>query len=129
MRLSGVSTLEVPMRIFLVWIFNAMALIAVAYLLPGIKVDGFVSALVAALVLGLVNTLIRPLLVLLTLPITVLTLGFFILMINGFLFWFVGSVLNGFVVDGYWTAVIGAILYSIFSWAMSTLLPGKKATS
>jgi putative membrane protein len=129
MRLSGVSTLEVPMRIFLVWIFNAMALIAVAYLLPGIKVDGFTSALIAALVLGLVNTLIRPLLVLLTLPITVLTLGFFILLINGFLFWFVGSVLKGFVVDGYWTAVIGAILYSIFSWAMSTLLPGTKATS
>ena len=114
------------MRIILVWIFNAMALIAVAYFLPGIKVDGFPSALVAALVLALVNTLIRPLLVLLTLPITVLTLGFFILLINGFLFWFTGSVLKGFVVDGYWTAVLGAILYSIFSWAMATLLPGTK---
>ena len=115
------------MRILLVWIFNAMALIAVAYLLPGIKVDGFGSALIAALVLGLVNTLIRPLLVLLTLPITVLTLGLFILLINGFLFWFVGSVLKGFAVEGYWVAVLGAILYSVFSWAMSTLLPGKKA--
>ena len=114
------------MRIILVWIFNAMALIAVAYLLPGIKVDGFPSALVAALVLALVNTLIRPLLVLLTLPITVLTLGFFILLINGFLFWFTGSVLKGFVVEGYWVAVLGAILYSIFSWAMAMLLPGTK---
>ena len=114
------------MRIILVWIFNAMALIAVAYFLPGIKVDGFPSALVAALVLALVNTLIRPLLVLLTLPITVLTLGFFILLINGFLFWFTGSVLKGFVVEGYWVAVLGAILYSIFSWAMATLLPGTK---
>ena len=117
------------MRILLLWIFNSMALIAVAYLLPGIKVDGFVSALIAALVLGLVNTLIRPLLVLLTLPITVLTLGFFILLINGFLFWFVGSVLKGFVVEGYWVAVLGAVLYSVFSWAMSTLLPSKKAAS
>ena len=114
------------MRIILVWIFNALALIAVAYFLPGIKVDGFPSALVAALVLALVNTLIRPLLVLLTLPITVLTLGFFILLINGFLFWFTGSVLKGFVVEGYWVAVLGAILYSIFSWAMATLLPGTK---
>ena len=103
------------MRILLVWIFNAMALIAVAYLLPGIKVDGFGSALIAALVLGLVNALIRPLLVLLTLPITVLTLGFFILLINGFLFWFTGSVLKGFVVEGYWVAVLGAVLYSLFS--------------
>ena len=117
------------MRILLLWIFNAMALIAVAYFLPGIKVDGFVSALIAALVLGLVNTLIRPLLVLLTLPITVLTLGFFIFLINGFLFWFVGSVLKGFVVEGYWVAVLGAVLYSVFSWAMSTLLPSKKAAS
>ena len=117
------------MRILLLWIFNAMALIAVAYLLPGIKVDGFVAALIAALVLGLVNTLIRPLLVLLTLPITVLTLGFFILLINGFLFWFVGSVLKGFVVEGYWVAVLGAVLYSVFSWAMSSLLPSNKAAS
>ena len=117
------------MRILLLWIFNAMALIAVAYLLPGIKVDGFVSALIAALVLGLVNTLIRPLLVLLTLPITVLTLGVFIFLINGFVFWFVGSVLKGFVVEGYWVAVLGAVLYSVFSWAMSTLLPSKKAAS
>ena len=117
------------MRILLLWIFNSMALIAVAYLLPGIKVDGFVSALIAALVLGLVNTLIRPLLVLLTLPITLLTLGFFILLINGFLFWFVGSVLKGFVVEGYWVAVLGAVLYSVFSWAMCTLLPSKKVAS
>ena len=114
------------MRILLVWIFNAMALIAVAYFLPGIKVDGFVAALVAALVLGLVNTLIRPILVVLTLPITIVTVGLFILAINGFLFWFVGSVLKGFSVANFWYGVGGALLYSIFLWAMSNLLPQSK---
>jgi putative membrane protein len=115
------------MRWLLMWIFNAAALIAVAYFLPGIKVDGFTSALVAALILGLVNTLIRPVLVLLTLPITVITLGLFILLINGFLFWFVGSVLRGFTVADFWWGVGGALLYSVFSWALSSLLPKKSA--
>jgi putative membrane protein len=113
----------VAMKLLLAWVFNAMALIAVAYFAPGISVDGFGSALLAALVLGLVNTLIRPLLVLLTLPITLLTLGLFILAINGFLFWFAGSVLKGFVVAGFWDGVVGAILYSIFSWALASLIP------
>lgn len=116
------------MRLLLIWIFNAAALIAVTYLLPGITVDGFGSALIAALVLGLINTLVRPLLVLLTLPITVVTLGLFLLIINGFLFWFVGSVLKGFVVQGFWVGVLGAFLYSVFSWALATLLPGNKPT-
>ena len=111
------------MRLLLAWVFNAMALIAVAYLVPGIRVDGFGAALVAALFLGLVNTLLRPVLVILTLPITLVTLGLFILVINGFLFWFVGSVLNGFTVSGFWNGVAGAILYSVFSWAMATLIP------
>lgn len=114
------------MRLLLIWVFNASALIAVAYFLPGIKVEGFGAALVAALILGLVNTLIRPVLVLLTLPITLLTLGLFILVINGFLFWFVGSVLTGFTVAGLWYGVGGALLYSVFSWALATLLPVRK---
>jgi putative membrane protein len=117
---------EVQMRWLLMWIFNAAALIAVAYFLKGIHVDNFTSALVAALILGLVNTLIRPVLVLLTLPITVITLGLFILVINGFLFWFVGSVLRGFTVADFWWGVGGALLYSVFSWALSSLLPKKE---
>ena len=107
----------------LIWLCNALALLAVAYLLPGINVDGFASALIAALVLGLINTLIRPLLILLTLPITVLTLGLFILIINGLLFWFAGSVLRGFEVSGFWVGVMGALLYSIISSALSLLIP------
>lgn len=111
------------MRLLLIWLCNALALLAVAYLLPGVRVDGFSSALIAALVLGLVNTLLRPLLILLTLPVTVLTLGLFILIINGLLFWFAGSVLKGFEVSGFWVAVMGALLYSILSSIFSLLIP------
>jgi putative membrane protein len=110
------------MGLLLVWLVNALALMAVAYLLPGIRVDGFVTALVAALVLGLVNAVIRPLLILLTLPATLLTLGLFIFVINGLLFWCVGSFLEGFHVEGFWPGVFGAIGYSVVSWALSGLL-------
>ena len=102
------------MTLLLIWILNALALIAVANFVPGIRVDGFTDALIAAFFLGLVNTLIRPLLILLTLPATLITLGLFIFVINGLLFWFVGSVLRGFVVEGFWPGVMGAVLYSIF---------------
>ncbi|MEO6423152.1 MAG: phage holin family protein [Candidatus Nitrotoga sp.] len=110
------------MRIILIWIINALALLAVAYLLPGIHVNGFISALIAALVLGLINTLLRPLLILFTLPVTVLSLGLFILVINGLLFWFAGSVLEGFEVNGFWAGVMGALLYSALSFFLSLLL-------
>jgi putative membrane protein len=97
-----------------------MALIAVANFVPGIHVDGFMAAFIAAFVLGLVNTLIRPFFLVLTLPVTVLTLGLFILVINGLMFWFAGSILRGFVVEDFWAGVFGAVLYSIFSWALSS---------
>lgn len=107
----------------LVWILNAVALLAVAYLLPGIAVVSFGSALIAALVLGLVNMLVKPVLVLLTLPITVVTLGLFLIVINALLFWFVGSVLEGFQVNGFWWAVGGTILYSFISGLLTKLIP------
>ncbi|MEP7209149.1 MAG: phage holin family protein [Casimicrobiaceae bacterium] len=110
------------MRLLLVWLINAVALFALPYLLPSIQVAGFGAALIAALVLGLINTLIRPVLVLLTLPVTVLTLGLFIFVINGLLFWAVGSWLHGFHVAGFWSGVFGAIVYSIISWLLSSLL-------
>jgi putative membrane protein len=114
------------MRLLLVWLINAIALMAVAYLLPGIAVANFITALIAALVLGLVNAVIKPIVILLTLPATLLTLGLFIFVINGLLFWFVGSFIEGFVVSGFWWGVIGAIAYSIVSWALSALIPSKK---
>ncbi len=107
------------MKLLTIWILNALALIAVANFVPGIHVDGFAAALVAAFLLGLVNALIRPLLLLLTLPVTLVTLGLFIFVINGLLFWFVGSVLRDFVVDSFWHGILGALLYSLFSWALS----------
>jgi putative membrane protein len=110
------------MKLLLVWLINTVSLIAVAYLMPNISVSSFVTALVAALVLGLVNAVIRPILILLTLPATILTLGLFIFVINGLLFWLVGSFIEGFVVGGFWAGVFGAIIYSLISWALSALL-------
>ncbi len=115
-------------RLLIVWILNAAALMAVAYLMPSITVTNFVSALIAAFALGIVNTLIRPILTLLTLPISILTLGFFFLVINGFCFWMVGKVLNGFEVQGFWAAVLGGLLYGLIAWALAALIPfGKKS--
>ncbi|MCL2872345.1 MAG: phage holin family protein [Betaproteobacteria bacterium] len=114
------------MRILLVWLINAVALLLLPYVLPSISVSSFSSALIAALILGLVNALIRPILVLLTLPVTVLTLGLFILVINALLFWMVGSLFQGFHVGGFWSAFFGAIVYSLISWALSALILGEK---
>jgi putative membrane protein len=114
------------MRLLLVWLVNAVALLALPYVFPWVRVDSFFpTAVVAALVLGLVNTLIRPLLILLTLPATLLTLGLFIFVINGLLFWWFASFVEGFHVSGFWAAVFGAIVYSLISWALSALVPKK----
>lgn len=110
------------MRLVLIWIINAAALFAVPYLMDSVDVTSVGAALVAALVLGLVNTLVRPLLLLLTLPVTVLSLGLFIFVINGFMFWLVAKVVDGFHVDSFGYAILGALLYSVISWALSTLL-------
>ena len=112
--------MNMQLQLLLIWALNALALLAVANYVPGIHVAGFGSALIAAFFLGLVNALLRPLLLLLTLPVTVITLGLFIFVVNGALFWLVGSVLRGFVVDSFWSGVAGAVLYSIFSWALSS---------
>ncbi len=99
------------------WILNALALMGVAYLVPGIAVDSFWAALVAALVLGLVNALLRPILLILTLPVNILTLGLFTLVINGFLLWLVGTMVKGFTVTGLVPALLGALVL----WAVSML--------
>ena len=110
------------MRLILTWLINAAALFALPYLLHSVSVSNIGAALIAALVLGLVNTLIRPVLVLLTLPVTVLSMGLFILVINAVLFWAVAHLVDGFQVAGFWSAFIAAIVYSIISWALSALL-------
>jgi putative membrane protein len=114
--------LTLPMRLLLTWFINAAALFAVPYLMHSISVDSVGAALVAALLLGLVNTLIRPVLLVLTLPVTVLSLGLFIFVVNGLLFWLVSQLVSGFHVTGFLAAIGGALLYSVISWALSTLL-------
>jgi putative membrane protein len=109
-------------RFLLAWLVNTLALIAVAYLMPSITVSSFGAALIAALVLGLVNAIVRPVLVLLTLPVTILTLGLFIFVLNGLLFWMVASWLEGFHVAGFWSGVFGAILFILVSWLLSALV-------
>lgn len=110
------------MRLLITWLINAAALFALPYIMQSVRVESFISALIAALVLGLVNALIRPVLVVLTFPVTVITLGLFILVINGLLFWAVGNFVKGFHVAGFWPAVGAALLYSLISWALSSLI-------
>jgi putative membrane protein len=110
------------MRLLITWLINALALLALPYLMHTVTVSNFATALVAALFLGLVNTLIRPVLVLLTLPVTLVSMGLFILVINAFLFWLVAQVVEGFHVASFGSAFLAAILYSIISWALSTLI-------
>jgi putative membrane protein len=114
------------MRLLLVWVLNAIALLAVAYLYPGVQVQDWKSAAIAALVLGLANTIVKPILVILTLPVTLLTLGLFLFVINALLFWGVSEVVTGFHVNGFWAAMLGAILYSVIGWLLSQLIPDRK---
>ena len=100
-------------RLIARWVINAAALLLVAYLYPGVQVTSFFAALVAALVLGLVNAVIRPILVILTLPATILTLGLFLFVINALMFWAAASLLDGFNVAGFTAALIGSLLYSV----------------
>ena len=110
------------MKLLLAWVLNALALLAVAYLIPEIHVANFITALIAAVFIGLANILIKPILTVPTLPITIITLGLFILVINGLLFYAVGNLLQGFEVTTFTAGIIGAIAYSIISWLLSALL-------
>jgi len=115
------------MRLILTWLINAVALMALPYVFSSISVDSLWTAFVVAIVLGFVNAIIRPILILLTLPATLLTLGLFIFVINGLLFWAVGSFVPSFHVDGFWSGVFGAIVFSIISWVLSSIImPSKK---
>jgi putative membrane protein len=114
------------MHLLIRWIVNAAALMLVAYLYPGVAITSFGAALIAALVLGLVNAVVRPILVILTLPVTLLTLGLFLFVINALLFWFVAEVVQGFHVSGFGAALLGSILYSIITLLTSWLLFSRK---
>lgn len=109
------------MKILVKWLINALALIGVAYLLPSIDVSSFYIALIVAVILAVFNLLFKPLLVILTLPINIITLGLFTFVINGFLFWFTATFVQGFYVEGFGWAIIGAFIYSIISYIGNTL--------
>jgi putative membrane protein len=110
------------MRLILRWALNAVALMLLPELITDLRVDGYAAALISALLLGLVNALIRPLLILVTLPITVLTLGLFTLVINALLFWLVSNFVAGFHVPDFSTAFWGALVYSLLTWLVSLAL-------
>ena len=108
-------------------IVNAIALIVVAYVVPGVHVSGYVGALVAALILGIVNAILRPILLLISLPLEILTIGLFTLVINALLFWLVAAFNVGLTVSGFWPAFWGALVMTIVSWILSLLTGGAAA--
>ena len=99
-----------------------LALLLAAHVVPGIRLESLVSALVAALALGLINAVVRPVLVVLTFPITLLTLGLFLLVLNAFCLWLVSVLVSGFHVAGFWPAFWGALLVSVVSWILTALI-------
>jgi putative membrane protein len=101
------------MKIILRWLLLSAALLLVAHLYPGVTVKSFGAAMIAAFVLGLLNTLLRPVLVLLTLPVTLITLGLFLFVINALIFWSAATVLEGLTVNGFGAALIGSLIYSL----------------
>jgi putative membrane protein len=101
---------------------NILAIVLAAKLVPGIAVDGVLSAVAAGLLLGLVNAVVRPVLLVLTLPITLVTLGLFLLVLNGLCFWLVAALVSGFHVSGFWSAVLGALVVSFVSWLLTVLI-------
>lgn len=116
------------MRFVLQWLVSALAIIITAYLLPGVAVAGFFAALVTALVIGLINAIIRPILILLTLPLNILTLGLFTLVINALLVMLAAAFVPGFAVNGFWWALLFGIVLAIVNFALSPLLSSADAS-
>jgi len=110
------------MYLLLRWLINALALLAIPYVIPSVYVDNFLTALIGAVVLSLLNILIRPILLILTLPITLLTLGLFALVINGMMFWLASRFVEGFYVAGFWSAFFAALFYSIVTAIVGKVL-------
>ncbi len=117
------------MKLLFKWLLSAAALLGVASLYNGVQITGFSAALIASLVVGLLNVFVRPILVILTLPVTVITLGLFLFVINALMFWSASGLLNGFNVSGFGAALIGSLIYSVFGVvidsALQRLFPNK----
>jgi putative membrane protein len=111
-----------PMKILIEWLLSALALLAVAHLYSGVVVTSLTSALIAAAVLGLLNTIVRPVLGVLTLPVTVVTLGLFLFVINALMFWAAAGLIGGLEVRGFGAALIGSLIYSVLQLAIDFVL-------
>jgi putative membrane protein len=114
------------MRFLARLVLNGVAIILAAYVLPGIHIAGLFAALVAGVILGFVNAIVRPVLFFLTLPLTLITLGLFIFVLNAICFALTAWLVPGFSVDGFWWAIFGALLVSIVSWILNGIVVGKK---
>ena len=110
------------LKLILKWLLSASALLLVAYVYGGVDVRSFGAALLAAFVIGLLNIVVRPVLVLLTLPVTVLTLGLFLFVINALMFWAAAAVLDGFQVHGFLAALVGSLLYTVIGVVIESAL-------
>ena len=110
------------MKIIFSWLLHALSLLALTHLYSGVEVTGFGAALVAALVIGLFNLIVRPILVVLTFPVTVVTLGLFLFVINALMFWAVAGILDGFQVQGFGAALLGSLVYSAFGIVIDSAL-------
>lgn len=115
------------MSLIIRWIVSALSLLLVAYLVPGIAVEGFYAALIAALVLGFVNAIIRPILLILTLPINILTLGLFTLVVNAFMLWLVSTIVKGFDVVSFPAALWAAVILWLVGWVVNAAFETTKA--
>ena len=112
------------MFLLLRWVLSALSVMATAYIVPGVTITNFWSALIAAFVIGLVNALVRPVFLLLTLPVNLVTLGLFTFIINALMFWLASSIVKGFDVSGFRAAFFGAIVYWLVSWIVNGLFEG-----
>jgi putative membrane protein len=110
------------MKLIIKWLLYAAALLAVAYLYSGVQVSSFKAALIAAFVIGLFNMILRPVLVVLTLPVTLITLGLFLFVINALMFWAASGMLDGFVVRGFGAALLGSLIYSALGMVIDSAL-------
>jgi putative membrane protein len=108
--------------IVLRWFFLTVAITVAAYLIKGIQVDGFISALMAAAILGVLNVFFRPILLILTLPLNILTFGLFTFVVNAILLMMASGVISGFHVNGFWSAIFGSLIISIFNWIVSSVI-------
>ena len=108
--------------IFIRWLTLSTAIIFTAYLLDGIRIDGFFSAFCAAAILGILNAFFRPIALLLTLPINILTLGFFTFVINALMLKMASAAIPGVDVDGFWTAIFGSLMISLISWLLNAFI-------